>query len=56
MREGLKTTPVENIFKFGFSNKKTNESGIGLFITKQLIEDKFSGENPRRKHRHRCDI
>lgn len=41
---GIKTAPVENIFKFGFSNKKTNESGIGLFIAKQLIEDKFGGE------------
>jgi len=41
---GVKTTPIENIFKFGFSNKKTNESGIGLFIAKQLIEDKFGGK------------
>jgi signal transduction histidine kinase len=40
---GIKTSPVENIFKFGFSNKKTNESGLGLFIAKQLIENKFSG-------------
>jgi len=40
---GIKATPVDNIFKLGFSNKKATDSGVGLYITKQLIEKRFLG-------------
>ena len=41
---GIRVKPTKKIFNLGFSVKKTNESGIGLYIVKQLTENKFGGE------------
>jgi len=41
---GIKAEPIDKIFKLGFSNKKMTDSGVGLYITKQLIEKKFCGK------------
>ncbi len=41
---GIKAQPIDKIFKLGFSSKQVNDSGVGLYIAKQLTEDKFSGK------------
>lgn len=41
---GIKVKPINNIFNLGISHKKINESGIGLYISKQITEDKFGGK------------
>lgn len=41
---GITANPIDKIFKLGFSNKKFSESGIGLYIAKQLTEEEFKGE------------
>ena len=41
---GITAKPINKIFKVGFSSKQFNESGIGLYIAKQLTEDNFRGE------------
>ncbi|VAW51575.1 hypothetical protein MNBD_GAMMA06-325 [hydrothermal vent metagenome] len=40
---GIKAIPIAEIFKLGFSNKKVMDSGVGLYIAKQLIEKKICG-------------
>ena len=41
---GIKAIPIESIFKLGVSSKQTNVSGVGLYIAKQLTEEKFNGK------------
>ena len=41
---GIKTNPVSNIFKLGFSEKVSGKSGVGLYIAKKVIEDKMHGK------------
>ena len=40
---GIKVRPISKIFNLGFSNTKTDNSGIGLYITKEIIENRFNG-------------
>ncbi|MCK4865702.1 MAG: ABC transporter substrate-binding protein [Gammaproteobacteria bacterium] len=41
---GITAKPIKEIFKLGFSAKQNNDSGIGLYIAKQLTENKFNGK------------
>lgn len=41
---GIKANPIDAIFKLGFSSKKIHDSGVGLYIAKQLTEKKFNGK------------
>ena len=41
--KGIKQTPVSKIFDFGVSSKKNN-IGLGLFITKRIIEERMKGK------------
>ncbi len=41
---GIKETPIENIFKPFISKKKITSTGIGLYMSKMVIEKKFSGK------------
>jgi ABC-type nitrate/sulfonate/bicarbonate transport system substrate-binding protein/nitrogen-specific signal transduction histidine kinase len=40
---GIKTRPIERIFTLGFSDKQSGSSGVGLYIAKQIIEQRFKG-------------
>lgn len=40
---GIKIKPVDNIFKPGYSNKKASDSGVGLYIAKNIIEENYQG-------------
>lgn len=45
---GIKIKPIRKIFNFGVSCKQNTESGLGLYVTKQIIEKmggKISAEN-----------
>lgn len=39
---GIKITPIEDIFNMDISTKK-DSSGLGLFMTKDIIENRFRG-------------
>ena len=39
---GIELTPIEQIFKSGISSK--SHGGIGLYITKKIIEEKLGGD------------
>jgi len=41
---GIKEKPIENIFKPFISKKKVASSGIGLYMSKMVIEEKFNGK------------
>ena len=41
---GIKVEPIEDIFKPFTSRKTTPSTGIGLYMSKLVIEDKFKGE------------
>lgn len=40
---GIKTNPLDNIFKIFYSEKKAPSSGLGLALAKSLIENKMHG-------------
>ena len=40
---GIKEEPIENIFKPFTSKKKVTSTGIGLYMSKMVIEEKFKG-------------
>lgn len=40
---GIKIKPVKRIFNVGVSGKKNAESGLGLYISKKIVEEKFGG-------------
>jgi ABC-type nitrate/sulfonate/bicarbonate transport system substrate-binding protein/signal transduction histidine kinase len=40
--QGIKITPIDSIFESNISSKKKN-GGIGLYLTKNIIEDKMNG-------------
>ena len=41
---GVKTERIDKTFTLGFSNKKSDYSGDGLYIARQLIEKIFHGK------------
>jgi len=41
---GINIEPIEKIFEPFFTNEKTNGSGIGLFMSKLIIENNMDGE------------
>jgi len=41
---GIKESPIENIFKPFLSKKKIASTGIGLYMSKMVIEEKFNGK------------
>jgi len=41
---GIKVKPIKHIFNLGISHRAIDESGIGLYISKQLTKNKFGGE------------
>ncbi|OOZ42171.1 hypothetical protein BOW53_00910 [Solemya pervernicosa gill symbiont] len=41
---GITVKPVERVFDLGVSDKKNDESGVGLYIAKKLIEEGFGGK------------
>jgi len=43
MPGGVKVTPIEKIFEPFFTYQKTNGSGLGLFMSKLIIEKNLSG-------------
>lgn len=40
---GILTIPVEQIFSLGYSDKKSVDSGVGLFIARKIVEENFHG-------------
>jgi len=40
---GIKESPIENIFKPFISKKRVTSTGIGLYMSKMVIEKKFKG-------------
>lgn len=40
---GVWVKPINNIFKPGFSSKQDDNSGVGLYIAKKIVEDCFDG-------------
>lgn len=40
---GIKIKPIKRIFNVGVSGKKNAESGLGLYISKKIVEEKFGG-------------
>lgn len=40
---GIKEEPIENIFKPFISKKRVTSTGIGLYMSKMVIEEKFQG-------------
>jgi ABC-type nitrate/sulfonate/bicarbonate transport system substrate-binding protein/nitrogen-specific signal transduction histidine kinase len=40
---GIKVEPIENIFKIGETTNKMQHEGIGLYIAKRIISNKFDG-------------
>jgi signal transduction histidine kinase len=42
--EGIKTSPIENIFKPFISKKMIPSTGIGLYMSQLIIKEKFHGE------------
>ena len=41
---GIKESPIENIFKPFTSKKRVTSTGIGLYMSKMVIEEKFKGK------------
>jgi signal transduction histidine kinase len=41
---GIKSTPIEKIFDPFFTYEKINGSGIGLFMSKLIIENNMNGK------------
>jgi signal transduction histidine kinase len=41
---GIKVKPLDRIFKPGYSNKNTRDSGVGLYIARNIIEENFQGQ------------
>ena len=41
---GIQTNPIEDIFKPFFTYKKKNGTGVGLFMSKLIIENNFNGK------------
>lgn len=40
---GIRTEPVKRIFHLGFSDKLSPDTGVGLYIAKKIIEERFAG-------------
>lgn len=40
---GIKIKPIKRIFNIGVSGKKYAESGLGLYISKKIVEEKLGG-------------
>ncbi|MEN8169256.1 MAG: ABC transporter substrate-binding protein [Pseudomonadota bacterium] len=40
---GISVKPLKNIFRLGFSDKQADDSGVGLYIAKKIIEGGFGG-------------
>ncbi len=40
---GIQIKPIKRIFNLGISGKKNLESGLGLYISKKIIEEKMNG-------------
>lgn len=41
---GVTTEPAERIFELGVSDKQSEQSGVGLYIARKIIEERFHGE------------
>jgi ABC-type nitrate/sulfonate/bicarbonate transport system substrate-binding protein/nitrogen-specific signal transduction histidine kinase len=41
---GIKVKPLDRIFKPGYSNKNSSDSGLGLYIARNIIEDNYQGQ------------
>ena len=41
---GIKAKPVQKVFRLGYSGKQINDSGVGLYIAKQLTKNNFNGK------------
>ena len=48
---GIRIRPIRRIFNVGVSGKKNPESGLGLYISKKIIEEKMGGTIQAKNHK-----